>query len=188
MDLGAGPIAPGRLEMVRAFVNTLDVEEDQDYLDSPSDLDAWTQTHGLAMPSATPDEMPRLIELREALRTVLLAHHNNRNGVDEPAAEKTINAAMHWADVRPTLSAQGLGWSATTDGTAGLVGQLLSTVAAATVEGTWPRLKACHNDTCHWAFYDHSRSRTGRWCSMQVCGNRTKQQRFHQKAASSPQN
>ncbi|WP_245775276.1 CGNR zinc finger domain-containing protein [Nonomuraea wenchangensis] len=32
-------------------------------------------------------------------------------------------------------------------------------------------------DRCQWAFYDHSRSRTGRWCSMRVCGNRVEQAR-----------
>ncbi len=32
----------------------------------------------------------------------------------------------------------------------------------------------CSSDTCQWAFYDRSKNRSGRWCSMQVCGNRTK--------------
>lgn len=26
-----------------------------------------------------------------------------------------------------------------------------------------------------WAFYGNSRARTGKWCSMKVCGNRAKQ-------------
>ncbi|MER7367820.1 CGNR zinc finger domain-containing protein [Nonomuraea wenchangensis] len=34
------------------------------------------------------------------------------------------------------------------------------------------------NDRCQWAFYDHSRSRTGRWCSMRVCGHRVEQARW----------
>ncbi|GGT04090.1 hypothetical protein GCM10010176_055360 [Nonomuraea spiralis] len=40
------------------------------------------------------------------------------------------------------------------------------------------RLKACANDECEWAFYHHSRSRTRRWCSMELCGNRAKQTRW----------
>ncbi len=40
------------------------------------------------------------------------------------------------------------------------------------VDGTWSRLKACRQ--CEWAFYDWSKNRSGRWCAMSVCGNRTK--------------
>jgi predicted RNA-binding Zn ribbon-like protein len=36
--------------------------------------------------------------------------------------------------------------------------------------GEWERLKACKSDSCHWAFYDHFRNRSGRWCEMGVCG------------------
>jgi predicted RNA-binding Zn ribbon-like protein len=41
-----GP-APGRLELVRAFVNTLDVEAGTDDLSSPEALAAWFAGHGL---------------------------------------------------------------------------------------------------------------------------------------------
>ena len=163
-------------------MNTRDVESNEDHLVSSGQLDAWAQSLGLVPPTAELVEVARLRELREALRTVLLAHHND--DVGEQAALEIIDTAMKWGGVRPTLSTQGLGWSAHTGGTAGLVGQMLSLVTAAAVDGTWSRLKICCNDTCQWAFYDHSRSRTGRWCSMQVCGNRNKQQRFHRKAGS----
>jgi predicted RNA-binding Zn ribbon-like protein len=49
-------------------------------------------------------------------------------------------------------------------------------------DGTWDRLKACAADDCHWAFYDHTRNRSGRWCSMAVCGNRAKVERFRERA------
>jgi predicted RNA-binding Zn ribbon-like protein len=42
------------------------------------------------------------------------------------------------------------------------------------LDGTWRRLKVCPGDHCGWAFYDHSRNQTGRWCSMSVCGGRAK--------------
>jgi len=53
---------------------------------------------------------------------------------------------------------------------------VLAIVTAAMTDGTWRRLKICANDRCQWAFYDESRARTGKWCSMQICGNRAKQQ------------
>ena len=52
--------------------------------------------------------------------------------------------------------------------------QLLLTIRAAQVEGTWPRLKVCSNPDCAWVFYDRSRNQQGNWCNMAVCGNRMK--------------
>ncbi|GGL21841.1 CGNR zinc finger domain-containing protein [Planomonospora parontospora] len=54
----------------------------------------------------------------------------------------------------------------------------LARIAAAVVEirveGLWPRLKVCTESTCQWAFVDSSKNRSRSWCSMKVCGNRTK--------------
>jgi predicted RNA-binding Zn ribbon-like protein len=46
------------------------------------------------------------------------------------------------------------------------------------VTGDWPRLKACADAGCRWAFYDASRNRGGAWCEMRICGNRNKDRRF----------
>ena len=46
---------------------------------------------------------------------------------------------------------------------------------------SWPRLKACPAEDCHWAFYDHSRNRSGTWCEMGECGNRAKARRFRER-------
>ena len=45
--------------------------------------------------------------------------------------------------------------------------------AAALVSGGgWSRVKVCANDLCGAAFYDATRSRTQRWHSYDICGNR----------------
>jgi predicted RNA-binding Zn ribbon-like protein len=36
---------------------------------------------------------------------------------------------------------------------------------------------------CGWLFYDTSRNRSRRWCSMDSCGNRAKAQRHYQRAS-----
>ena len=41
-------------------------------------------------------------------------------------------------------------------------------------EGTRARLRVCANPACGLFFYDDSRTRRRRWCSMAVCGNRSK--------------
>ncbi len=56
----------------------------------------------------------------------------------------------------------------------GAIGLLLAITARTMLDGSWSRLKVCPGDHCGWAFYDHSRNQTGRWCSMSVCGGRAK--------------
>ena len=46
-------------------------------------------------------------------------------------------------------------------------------------------VKACQADDCHWAFYDSSRNRSGRWCDMAVCGNREKVRAYRSKRSAS---
>jgi predicted RNA-binding Zn ribbon-like protein len=78
--------APGELEVVQRFVNTLDIEAGTDDLDSPAALLAWLHRHGLAGPRAaegrdvqadgavTAADLKRAVALREALRGVLRSH------------------------------------------------------------------------------------------------------------------
>ena len=58
-------------------------------------------------------------------------------------------------------------------------------MATAQADGTWHRLKACADDGCRWAFYDHSKNRRGRWCSMAVCGNQHKARAYRERAKAS---
>jgi predicted RNA-binding Zn ribbon-like protein len=41
-------------------------------------------------------------------------------------------------------------------------------------EGSSARLRVCSNPSCGLLFYDNSRTRRRRWCSMSLCGNRHK--------------
>jgi predicted RNA-binding Zn ribbon-like protein len=60
------------------------------------------------------------------------------------------------------------------DDTRAALTRLLVIAAEATTLGTWTRLKVCSADDCQWAFYDRSPTRSGCWCSMQICGSRAK--------------
>jgi predicted RNA-binding Zn ribbon-like protein len=54
------------------------------------------------------------------------------------------------------------------------VAAIVAAIARASAEGTWDRVKICPGDGCLFAFYDESRNHSRTWCSMAVCGNRTK--------------
>jgi len=63
-----------------------------------------------------------------------------------------------------------------------VVSGLLAEVHRAHAEGEWPRLKACANPDCQWVYYDGSRNRSGRWCSMNECGDVMKARAYRQRA------
>jgi predicted RNA-binding Zn ribbon-like protein len=54
-----------------------------------------------------------------------------------------------------------------------VVGGITVAVAELVTTGMWPRLRICANDVCRMVFYDTTRSRTRRWHSYEICGNRT---------------
>lgn len=184
MTDAVAPHAPGELEFVRAFVNTFDIEAGVDRLADVSSWSAWAaevgapDTGGSAAP--TPDDLAAARSLRESLRDALLAHHD-RAPLPASTAD-ALTAAARRADVVARFTAEGVAFDGASAGLDGVTLRVLSAVAAALTDGSFSRLKACTNDTCRWAFYDHSRSRTGQWCSMAVCGNRAKQSRYRRQS------
>lgn len=167
--------APGRLDLVRRFVNTRDVEDGIEELATPAAARAWLREHGLPdVPRLDAPRLERLTELRETLRRLLLANNGDTgNGADAALERLRAEAARVPLQVR----FDGESRSALVPGGAGIdavIGELIGIVHEAMADGTWRRLKACRSETCEWAFYDRSRNRSGTWCSMAVCGNREK--------------
>lgn len=55
-----------------------------------------------------------------------------------------------------------------------LLAAIARSAAEIVAEGTGARLRTCSNPSCRLFFYDTSRTRRRRWCSMARCGNRHK--------------
>jgi len=55
-----------------------------------------------------------------------------------------------------------------------LLAAIARSAAEIVAEGTSSRLRVCSNPSCRLFFYDTSRTRRRRWCSMSRCGNRHK--------------
>jgi predicted RNA-binding Zn ribbon-like protein len=175
----ARPPATGRLELVRAFVNTADIESGAEDLMSPRALADWLTSRGL-LPSRrrlTPQDLTDAIELRETLRDVLQG--NAGHMVPAGALERldriagSVPLRARFADGAHLEPAEATKAPATA--------WLLGVIYESMLEGTWRRLKVCANDTCRWAFYDSSRNRSGTWCTMAVCGNRMKGRKFRRR-------
>ena len=176
--------APGRLEVVRAFVNTRNIEAGTDALARSVDLAEWLAARRLAAPDLQLDAaaVRAATELRESLRTLLRTH--NGADVDTAHAVDVLNRVSARAGLRPVMAPDGsVGYRVTRDGGIGALGAIVAIVYTAEGQGLWTRLKACSADACQWAYYDASRNRVSRWCDMQVCGNRAKGQAFRARKA-----
>jgi predicted RNA-binding Zn ribbon-like protein len=44
-------------------------------------------------------------------------------------------------------------------------------------------VRTCKEKSCQWLFIDSSKSHSRRWCSMEICGNRIKSQRYRDRRA-----
>ena len=178
--------APEPLALVQRFVNSLDLDDQEEELATPDELREWLTERGLmsADERVSEGDLRRAIDVREGLRALLLA--NNGEELDEDAVGRLERAASR-AGVRVSFAPGGqpeLVPDAV--GVDGAIARLMAIVAAARVDGSWARLKACPRDDCFFAFYDRSKNRSGRWCTMEACGNVEKARSFRQrhKAAS----
>ena len=177
---------PSELELPLAFVNTLDVEETRDEFGSAEALKTWLVGRHLLGPDArvTRRELALAIELRDALRRVFLAH----SGVVLPNEDlETVNQAFARVPLDVQVDPSGApSFEPRGEGVALALGRVVSDMARARALGSWDRLKLCPAEDCLWAFFDSSRNRSRRWCSMDVCGNRTKTREYRRRVQSRP--
>ena len=174
--------APGELDHVREFVNTLDLETHEEQLDDPDGLASWLEFHDLlptGEPALSDADVRQAQSMREALRKLLLAH--NGAPLDQAAVDAVNNAAKS-ADLVVRFDDDGnAALTPVRPGIDAALGRLIAIVYRAMADGTWERLKACPEDRCEWAFYDWSKNRSATWCDMAVCGNRAKARAYRER-------
>lgn len=170
---------PAPLWLLESFLNSVDAESGRDDLDELSRFRAWLGAHHRADAARTATEEERRMarRLRDELRAELLSHHDravrDRSGLNELAARLGL-AARFGPDGEVSLAASG-------SGVTGVLGEVLASVVRAAVDGTWRRLKICSSDTCRYVYFDRSKNASRRWCSMDVCGNRSKTRAYRQR-------
>jgi predicted RNA-binding Zn ribbon-like protein len=182
---GGRVAAPGSLALVQAFVNTV-AEEGHfrwEAFADPDSLRHWLMRNGLLDEEEAIGETDVVWakEVRRGLRSLLAA---NNGGKVDPGALETLNGAAERAALVVRFGLDGRAALETgAGGVEGAIGRVLEAVYAGMEDSGWERLKTCANDRCGWAFYDRSRNRSGRWCSMDVCGNRTKTRAYRRRTS-----
>ena len=120
-------------------------------------------------PSGEPPSRCSALERARQLRGDLVA-----------VLEAPDDAAVAWAQLTEHAADITLGYTFTGPAQAAVrrisgepvVGGITAAVADLIRSGKWARIRLCANDQCRHAFYDTTRSRTQRWHSYEVCGNR----------------
>jgi predicted RNA-binding Zn ribbon-like protein len=149
---------------------------DSDRLDSPRTLARWLEARDLVEPD-TPvgkADLKAIRRFRESLRRLMQSHAGRELEGDEVSS---LNGVLDRAGLRLRYDRMGQPKVVSIGSGAGqAIGRLANLVLEATIAGQWSRIKACQR--CGWGFYDRSRNKQGRWCTMDVCGNQVKVQAF----------
>jgi predicted RNA-binding Zn ribbon-like protein len=175
--------APFPLLLVQSFVNTWEGDSGADLLADPPSAQRWLAEAGLLEDKArigAPD-LVSARQVRESIRALLV--HNGGGPAPGDAGLAAVQALGRANRFRLTIAPDGQADLVTVGGGPVELARLLVIIRDSQQDGTWARLKTCHNGECRWAFYDRSHAGRGAWCDMAVCGNRVKNRNLRSRRA-----
>src|SRR5438445_9336357 len=125
--------APGRLELVQRFVNTVDLEHGREVLHSPARRRALLIALVLLDGGVrvTEADLERALELRERLRGLARA---NNEGIEDSVLEAKLVVRIDGRNAVLVPARRNVD---------GALADLVGIVYTAMADGTWSRLKAC---------------------------------------------
>ncbi len=128
----------------------------------------------------------RILRLRESLRAIFASIVEDEPF--PPSWVEPINEILRITEGHDELVFQKSSWSlqfvARESGLDWLLAALARSAAELLVEGPQAPIRRCANPSCRLFFYDDSRTRRRRWCSMATCGNRHKVAAFLRRRSS----
>lgn len=159
---------PADARLVCDFLNSYDVEQDNDAWSEPRALTRWLTQHvGVSVP-LRPADAADAIALRGALRAAL-AGNETHPLIDDVLARFPLRLALAGGVVPASAGANAA------------IGAVAAAAARCICGERWDRIKVCQCTQCRWAFYDATRNRSRTWCSMRVCGNRQKTRGYRER-------
>lgn len=168
------PDAPGDLALLQRFLNLHDHAPgaDTDLAPPPEMVREFLVDVGLvdARAPIARAEHDVLMQLYEAAHGALRARDS---GVPAEAVARRIEGIASRVGFRLRFDADPA-LEPVADGAEAALGRLLAILFLAQLDGRWSHMKECASPTCHSVFYDRSKNRSGKWCSMQTCGNQHK--------------
>jgi predicted RNA-binding Zn ribbon-like protein len=134
----------------------------------------------LALPQSDPQAAEGLLlkarRLSASLRKALTAMHRRQKISGEWV--EPVNEILRITEGHDELIFEGGAWRiefiAREGGLDWLLAAIARSAAELVAEGSKAPIRICANPQCGLFFYDKSRTHRRRWCSMSVCGNRSK--------------
>ena len=152
--------APGELEDVRRFINTWSIPNDtRKATDALPGLACAPKVWLKEFPHRSlsrADSLALLQRLRDDLRSACQGEASSSEALNEWFNSAALRLETRWVGGAMKLSIESSEPS--------FVGYLVAVLANAIASGEWARLKTCPD--CRWAFYDHTRNGSKRWCGM----------------------
>lgn len=158
--------APGGLGLVQDFLNTVAIQHyGPDLLAEPAlardwvvgAVRTWSAARGLDVqpPALTDADVAKLRSLRDTIAGLVA-------GEPQTGAASASLTLSETGEVR--LEPAGTGWR-------WLASALWGEILLSQRDGTWRRIKQCHNPGCASTFYDRSKNNSGVWHDVKTCGN-----------------
>jgi hypothetical protein len=162
---GAGTDVPDAAAVIVGLLNSRAYAVFPDRLESPRGSAEVLSEMGIEQPRLTPKTRQQLRTVRDALAAALLDPSSaDRAWAAVSRAVDEVTFTYDFGSGRPVVSQSA--------GSAPL-GRVTTALAELLSSGRWERIRLCANHDCEVAFYDTTRSRTQRWHSYEVCGNKT---------------
>lgn len=180
------------------FANTADWHESEqpvELLPSYSDLLVWGQQAGVLEagdaarllraaerePESAVAVYGRAITLREAIFRIFRGIARREPTVAGDLAQVNDELIRAYRHRRVAAEDKGYEWEWVDDDTAldSVLWRVTHAAAELLTSSSLERVRQCAGDPCGWLFYDTSRNRSRRWCTMEGCGNRAKARRYY---------
>ena len=158
--------APPGIRITQDLLNTvsIDLVSQPDLLDSVQDVGRWLESvdASFADRQLRNSDLTKLRALRDYLRQTVSAGAVSGTAEAFPSGSFSLTVDPGTGEV--SVSPKGAGVER-------VISAVLIERLFAERDGTWRRLKLCHNDACSLAFYDRTRNNNGVWHDVHVCGN-----------------
>ena len=183
------------------FANTMECHaspQPQERLKRYSDLVGWSWAadllteeeaqYLLAEAEAHPDEasaaLKKAIELRETIYRILSAVAKQKTPTRKVVnhLNHALSEAFVQSQIVPPTNGFEWNWVAAKGSYDRMLWPISRSMADLLTSEDLDRIGECADDQgCGWLFYDTSRNRSRRWCSMESCGNRAKARRHYRR-------
>ena len=134
-----------------------------------------------------PEEAAKVFRRAIAIREAFYHTVSNIWRKEEPNAEALTLLNRELSELLAHMEIERKGesftwvWKDTADSLRQVLFPILQSIMELLTSDNLQRVGVCQGEGCGWLFFDTSRNRSRKWCTMDVCGNRIKARRFYKK-------